>query len=191
VSHPWCSWFHSHRCFPVGASDLVGDGLDIEVRLGEAPDSSLICRRLGMTTAYLVAAPSYLARRPAPISPEEICGHECISYLRASDGNIWQFSGGPEVISVKIDARLQATNAAAVHRVALAGAGMAILSHILAIPDIEAGGLVHVLPDFPPMRLPILAYYPSRQNMPLRVNTVLEFLAQVVQEDDAMKAGLF
>ena len=173
--------------FREGASDLVGEGLDIEVRLGEAPDSSLICRRLGTTTAYLVASPSYLARRPAPTCPEEICGHECISYARAGDGNVWRFSGGGDVIAVRINARLQATNAVAVHHAALAGAGMAILSHILAVADIEAGRLVHVLPDFPPQRLPIFAYYPSRQNVPLRVKTVLDFLSEVVSEDDAMR----
>jgi DNA-binding transcriptional LysR family regulator len=76
----------------------------------------------------------------------------------------------------------------AVHRATLAGAGLAVLSHILAGPDIEAGRLVKVMPDFPPTRLPINVVYPSRKNMPLRVTTVLDFLVQSIRDDALMAA---
>ena len=63
-----------------------------------------------------------------------------------------------------------------------------MLSHILAEPDIEAGRLIKVMPDFPPTRLPINVVYPSRKNMPLRVMTVLDFLIQSVRGDASMAA---
>lgn len=170
-------------------SDLVGEGIDLEVRLGPVSDSSLMCRRIGWTTAFLVAAPGYLDGRSAPKTPDEIGGHECICYSRAGDGRSWTFSDGSDDIFVRIAPRLVANNAVAVHRAVLAGSGLAILSHILACPDIEAGRLVNLMPDFPPARLPISVVYPSRRNMPLRVRTVLDFLVEAVKEDPLMASA--
>ena len=170
-------------------SDLVGEGIDLEVRLGPVTDNSLMCRRIGWTTAFLVAAPGYLDGRSTPKSPDEIGGHECICYSRAGDGRSWTFSDGSDDIFVRIAPRLVANNAVAVHRAVLAGSGLAILSHILACPDIEAGRLVNLMPDFPPARLPISVVYPSRRNMPLRVRTVLDFLVEAVKEDPLMASA--
>ena len=170
-------------------SDLVGEGIDLEVRLGPVSDSSLMCRRIGWTTAFLVAAPSYLEQRGALRTPDDISGHECICYSRAGDGRSWSFSDGSDDIFVRIAPRLVANNAVAVHRAVLAGSGLAILSHILACPDIEAGRLVNLMPDFPPARLPISVVYPSRRNMPLRVRTVLDFLVEAVKEDPLMASA--
>ncbi|OCP05808.1 MULTISPECIES: LysR family transcriptional regulator [unclassified Ensifer] len=170
-------------------SDLVGEGIDLEVRLGPVSDSSLVCRRIGWTTAFLVAAPNYLERRAAPETPGDVSSHECICYSRAGDERQWAFSDGADDVFVRIAPRLVANNAVAVHRAALAGSGLAILSHILACPDIEAGRLVNVMPEFPPARLPISIVYPSRRNMPLRVRTVLDFLVQAVREDPLMASA--
>lgn len=167
-------------------SDLIGDGVDLEVRLGAVSDSSLMCRRIGWTTAFLVAAPCYLEQHGMPSTPDEISGHECICYSRAGDGRSWSFSNGSDEISVRIAPRLIANNAVAVHRAVLAGGGLAVLSHLLACADIEAGRLVKLMPEFPPARLPIHVVYPSRKNLPLRVRTVLDFLAQAVREDPLM-----
>lgn len=170
------------------ASDLVADAIDLEVRLGPVGDSSLICRRIGWTTAFLVASPSYLEARGTPQGPQDIRDHRCICYSRAGDGRSWSFSDGADDVVLRVEPRLVASNSMAVHRATLAGAGLAVLSHILAGPDIEAGRLVKVMPDFPPTRLPINVVYPSRKNMPLRVTTVLDFLVQSVRDDALMAA---
>lgn len=170
-------------------SDLVQDGIDLEVRLGPVADNSLIVRRLGWTTAFLVAAPAYLQRRGRPARPEDLAAHDCICYRRAGDNRFWSFSDGARDIPVRITPRLTADNAVAVHRATLAGAGLSILSHILALPDIESGALVHVMPDFRPTRLPINVVYASRRNVPLRVRAVLDFLADAIHEDPLMRAS--
>ncbi|WP_104667360.1 LysR family transcriptional regulator [Ensifer adhaerens] len=175
--------------FREAPSDLVGEGIDLEVRLGPVSESGLICRRIGSTTAFLVAAPDYLNRRPEPRTPDDIAGHECICYSRAGDGRQWTFSDGSDDVFVRVAPRLVANNAVAVHRAALAGNGLAILSHILAWPDIEAGRLVNLMPAFPPARLPISVVYPSRRNVPLRVRTVLDFLVQAIREDPLMASA--
>lgn len=171
-------------------SDLIGDGIDLEVRLGPVSDCNLMCRRIGWTTAFLVAAPSYVERRSMPETPDDVGGHDCICYSRAGDLRSWTFSNGSDETSVRIAPRLIANNAVAVHRAVLAGGGLAVLSHILACPDIEAGRLINVMPDFPPARLPINVVYPSRKNLPLRVRTVLDFLVQTVREDPLMVSSL-
>jgi DNA-binding transcriptional LysR family regulator len=170
-------------------SDLVGDAIDLEVRLGLVGDSSLICRRIGWTTACLVAAPSYLDQRQPPRIPEEISEHDCICYSRAGDGRSWSFSNGADEAQVRITPRLIANNSVAVHRATLAGGGLAVLSHILAHPDVEAGRLIRLMPEFPPTRLPINVVYPSRRNLPLRVRAVLDFLVDAVNDDALMASS--
>ncbi|TXI10833.1 MAG: LysR family transcriptional regulator [Rhizobium sp.] len=171
-------------------SDLIGEGIDLEVRLGLVADCSLMCRRIGWTTAFLVAAPSYLRGRGIPDVPDDIGIHDCICYSRAGDARTWSFSNGAEDVAVRIAPRLIASNSVAVHRAALAGNGLAVLSHILVGPDIEAGRLVRLMPAFPPSRLPINVVYPSRRNLPLRVRTVLDFLVEAVREDPLMAPSL-
>jgi DNA-binding transcriptional LysR family regulator len=167
-------------------SDLIEEGIDLEVRLGLVTDCNLICRRIGWTTAFLVAAPCYLNGRALPTTPDDVRAHDCICSDRNGDNRSWSFSDGADDISVRIAPRLIANNAVAVHRAALAGNGLAVLSHILVEADIEAGRLVNVMPDFPPSRLPINVVYPSRRNVPLRVRTVLDFLVKTVRDDRLM-----
>ena len=170
-------------------SDLVGEGIDLEVRLGEVSDNSLICRRIGSTTAFLVAAPSYLQRRGAPEHLSEIPDHDCICYNRGGEARSWKFMNGADMETVKVTPRMIFNNTVAVRRAALAGGGLAVLSHILADDDIIAGRLVEVMPAFQLARLPITVVYASRRNLPLRVRTVLNFLIDAVAEDALMGTG--
>lgn len=170
-------------------SDLVGQGIDLEVRLGNIADSSLICRRIGWTTAFLVATPAYLEKRGTPRALEDLNHHDCICYKRGGDSRSWLFSNGADEVAVRIAPRLIVNNAVAVHRAVLAGAGIAILSHILAVPDIETGRLISLIPDFPPARLPITLAYPSRRNMPFRVRAVIDYLVAAMREDPLMTSS--
>lgn len=167
-------------------SDLVGEGIDLEVRLGLVADCSLMCRRIGWTSAFLVASPAYLQGRRAPETPEDISTHDCICYSRAGDTRSWSFSSGAEDVTVRIAPRLIASNSIAVHRAVLAGNGLAVLSHILVGSDIAEGRLVNIMPDFPPSRFAISVVYLSRRNLPMRIRTVLDFLIEIVGEDPLM-----
>ncbi|MER8825173.1 LysR family transcriptional regulator [Mesorhizobium sp. M0938] len=170
-------------------SDLIGEGIDLEVRLGPVADSSLICRRIGWTTAFLVASPSYLEKPSMPRTLEDLNRHDCICYNRGGGGRSWKFSNGADEVAVRIAPRLVVDNAVAVHRAVLAGAGIAILTHILAAPDIGAGRLINLVPDFPPARLPINLVYSSRRNMPLRVRTIIDYLVAAMREDPFMASS--
>lgn len=168
-------------------SDLIAEGIDIEVRLGVSADSSLVSRRLGLTTAFLVASPAYLGDRGGPARPAEIADYDTLCYNRAGHSTEWIFSDGSDYQSVSLRPRLVANNAVAVHRAALAGVGLAVLSHLFAGPDLARGALVALMPDYPPARVPIFAVYPTRRNLPERVRAVLDFLVEAVAEDAAMR----
>lgn len=114
--------------------------------------------------------------------------HDCIAYSRAGYEQVWWFTTSGDPLSVSITPRLQANNAVAIHEAVRAGAGIAILSHLIAVADLTTGRLVALMPDYPPLRFPISVVYPSRRNLPLRTRTVVDFLIETVQTDPEMQA---
>lgn len=166
--------------------NLVEDGLDAEVRVGELPDSSLISRKIGATNNVLVASPGYLSSRPAPAHPTDLAEHNCIVHQCMGNDDTWWFNdpdpASGDHLSVAVAGRFSSTNAAAVHRAALAGHGIACIAMLLADEDIAAGRLVRLLPDYPCRRYPIYIDYPSRRHMLPRVRVVIDFVAQLGKE---------
>jgi DNA-binding transcriptional LysR family regulator len=169
-----------------GISDLVEEGLDLEVRLGTIEDSALIARHIGSTAAFLVASPQYLQGKSLPAHPRDLQEHDCIIYHRWGDANVWWFSSPQGNLSVSVSGRFRANNATAVHRAAIEGRGIAIISHLLALEDIEKGRLRALMPEFPPLRFSLSVVYPSRRNLPLRTRVVIEFLTELMRGDPAM-----
>jgi DNA-binding transcriptional LysR family regulator len=167
--------------------DLIEEGIDLQVCVGQVGDSALISRRIGTTTAFLVAAPEYLSGRAAPEQPADLQGHDCLIYHRWGRDDVWSFVLPEKIVSVSVRGRFRANNSEAVRRAALNGHGIALLSHLLVADDISAGRLRVLMPAFPPARFPLTMVYPSRRNLPPRVRTVIEYLSEVVQADPAMK----
>lgn len=173
---------------------LVEEGLDLAVVAGAVEDSSLICRRVGWTTSFVVASSEYLAGRPLPEEPRDLAGHDCIVHRRRSSEDMWWFTDtrkpstdDEHECAVKISGRLSADNEAAVHRAALRGRGIANLSHLLVMDDIESGRLCRLLPDHQCRRQPLYITYTSRRHLPHRTRAVLDFLVELIQEDPHMK----
>jgi DNA-binding transcriptional LysR family regulator len=183
-----------HRCKELSidlvlrdrTSDLIEDGLDLEVRVGPIADSALIARRIGSTTAFLVAAPRYLEGRSLPTNPRDLQEHDCIVYHRWGNDNTWWFSSPEGELSVSVRGPFRANNAEAVRRAALDGLGIALLSHLTAHEDIREGRFSLLMPDFPPLRLPLSVVYPSRHHLPARTRIVIDFLTEVLRSDPAM-----
>ncbi len=172
-----------------GASNLVEDGLDLEIRLGPLDDSSTIARLIGHTTAYLVATPTYLAAHPPLRHPADLQHHDSIVHPRWALDSRWWFSDPEEVgseIAVQVKARIQTNNAAAVYRATLASEGIAVLSHLLVAEDIRSGRLRHLLPKYPPRRFPIYLLYPSKRILPPRTQVFMEFLTTLIKNDPLM-----
>lgn len=163
--------------------DLIEEGIDLQICVGEISDSALISRRIGAATFLLVAAPNYLEGRPAPTQPADLEKHDCIVYR----WDAWSFAGPQGAVSVSVRGRFRANNSGAVHRAALNGHGIALLSHLLVRDDIASGRLRVLMPEFPPVRLPITVVYPSRRNLPPRVRAVIDFLSEAIDADPELR----
>ena len=167
--------------------DLIEEGIDLQVCVGEVSDSALISRRIGATTAFLVAAEDYLKRRAAPKEPADLRQHDCIVYHRWGRDDVWWLASPEGAVPVSVRGRFRANNSEAVRRAALNGYGIALLSHFLVADDISSGRLRVLMPAFPPVRFPLTVVYPSRRNLPPRVRAVIQYLSEIVQADPAMR----
>lgn len=155
--------------------DLVENHLDIGVRIGELPDSSLIATKLGAVSWITCASPAYLAERGTPQSLEDLGMHDCIAFERLYSTDSWPFRKGREHIAVPIRPRFAVNTASGAIDAALAGAGIArILSYQVA-DAIADGSLVVVLPDFQPEPLPIHLVHTGQAILPLKLRAFADF----------------
>src|SRR6202012_4364352 len=87
--------------------DVIGDGFDLVLRIGQLPDSSLLARRRAPVTVMIVASPAYLDRRGRPAHPAELAGHDCFGYAYQRTRDVWHFSNAAgEQVTVRPSGRL-------------------------------------------------------------------------------------
>jgi DNA-binding transcriptional LysR family regulator len=165
-------------------ADLVGDGVDLAVRIGEITDPGLVARRIGTTRRVTVASRNYLDRRGEPTHPAELTAHDCIVYTRLATRNEWPFVGPDGEIVVRVRGRFMADNSEGVREGVLGGLGIGLIPIWLFNRDeIGSGGVKIVLRDFEPRSLPIHTVYPSRRLVPAKVRAMVEFLAAEFARD--------
>lgn len=157
--------------------DLVGEGIDLAVRVGDLVDPSLIARRIGTTRRVTVASASYLTRKGLPIVPADLMQHDCVIYTRLATGNRWYFAGPEGPIMVDVRGRFRADNSEAVREAVISGAGVAVIPVWMFTDEIETGRVKIILDAFEPKQLPIHAVYPSRRQVAAKVREMIDFLA--------------
>lgn len=157
--------------------DLVNEGFDCAVRLGELPDSSLVSLRLGETRRVCVAAPAYLAARGRPQTLEELGGHDCLAFgAGASQQRGWTFQVDGKIVSVRVAGTMACSDGAVLHEWCLAGHGLAWRSWWEVGSDVAAGRLSTVLDAYAAPPVGIHAVFPQRRHLPLRVRLFLDYL---------------
>ncbi|MDR3514243.1 MAG: LysR family transcriptional regulator [Azospirillaceae bacterium] len=138
--------------------DLIGEGVDLAVRLAPLSDSTLTALKVGEVRTLLCASPDYLARAGSPATPHELERHDCIGLNAEGDGELWAFAVAPEqgtrVRSLRVHTRLSVNNAAAAIDAALRGHGIIHARSYQVANDIAAGRLVRLLPPFEPPPTP-------------------------------------
>lgn len=158
--------------------DLLGEGFDVAVRMGDLPDDALLtARRLAVFPNGLYAAPDYLAERGEPQHPDDLARHEAIRLLR---GN-----GEPAPWTLLKDAlrwegvppgRASANSPELLIRMARAGAGIAAVPDYFALPDVRRGALRRVLPDWCLPTHMAWAVFPGRKLMPAKTRVFIDML---------------
>jgi DNA-binding transcriptional LysR family regulator len=158
--------------------DMVQEGLDLSIRIGNHQDQSLIGDRLGLTRRVTVAATDYFKQVGEPQTPEELTQHHCIVYSCLSTVNEWHFRGEDEIIKVRVKGRLQTNSSVAVRAAVLSGLGIAIAPVWMFGEDIYRGDLKVVLPDYQPLPFPIYAVYRRSRFYPAKIRCFIEFLQE-------------
>ena len=159
------------------AVDIVDEGFDLAVRIGEIGSQSLIGRRIGASQVVCCAAPAYIAAHGAPRTPADLMRHACLSYEYSPARNLWRFrdrEGRDQ--DVRISGPVHANNGQMLCALAVAGVGINFEPDFIVAPDVRAGRLVPLLPDFAPPSIPIHAVYPSRRHLSAKVRAFVDFL---------------
>jgi DNA-binding transcriptional LysR family regulator len=149
-----------------GLVDIVAEGFDAGVRLGEQVARDMIAVRIGPDLRMAaVASPAYFARRPPPRAPQDLSHHDCINLRLATRGDLyaWEFGQDGRELRVRVEGQLVFNRPALVIAAAVAGFGLAFVPEDHAAADLGAGRLVRVLDDWCPPFPGYHLYYPSRR----------------------------
>jgi DNA-binding transcriptional LysR family regulator len=156
--------------------DLVGEGLDVAIRIGALADSSAMMRKLADNRRILVAAPAHFDRVGRPATPEEAASQAFLRYGAAVEP--WRLHGlNGATTSLAATARLRVDDGDVVHDWALAGLGIMLKSEVDVAEDLAAGRLERVLPDWDGGEAPVVALYPSALYVPFKTRVLLDQLA--------------
>ena len=156
--------------------DLVGEHVDVAIRIGAVKGDQLIVRRIGTVEMLMFAAPTYLERRGEPQQPADLVEHECFNLLAPGREARWRLLRDGAAMEVTVRGRLATNNLGLMRLLAERGLGIAVLSHALAREAVNAGRLVQVLPGWTLPPLPVHAVMSSRLQ-PASVRVFLDFLA--------------
>ncbi|UCH18433.1 MAG: LysR family transcriptional regulator [Burkholderiales bacterium] len=163
--------------------DIVNEGFDCAVRVGDLPDSSLISVRLADNRRLCVATPAYLKRAGIPKRPNELLRHECLTLSSdASQTRGWAFVVDGQLSHLRPRGRLDCTDGQVLHDWCVAGLGIAWRSTWEVEREIAEGRLQTVLDEFTAPPNGIYAVFPSAKHLPLRVRLWIEFLKQSYSE---------
>ena len=159
-----------------GKTDLVGDHVDVAIRLGAVKDEKLVARRIGSVEQRMFAAPTYLALRGKPSQPADLVEHECILLRGAQRQALWRLQGDSDMAEVLVRGRFMVNNVSLMRVLAERGLGIAMLDPSLVREPLAQGRLLQVLPEWAAPRLPMHAVMSSRLQ-PASVRALLEYLA--------------
>ena len=159
--------------------NMIEEGFDLALRVGDLEDSSLIGRRLAANRRVLAAAPRYLAVRGRPQRPEDLQAHNCLIYTYRAQRHDWHLvdeQGRKNVVTVS--GNLETNNPMMMRAAALDGFGIVLLPLWIIGPDIKAGRLEKILPDYHWPDSAIHAVYPPGRHLSARVRSFLDFMVE-------------
>ena len=159
--------------------NMVEEGFDLALRIGELEDSSLIGRRLAANRRVMAAAPSYLERCGRPQAASDLSAHNCLIYTYRAQRHDWHLvDDAGEDCMVTVGGNLETNNPMMLRAAALSGLGIVLLPLWIIGPDIKAGRLVQLLPDYHWPDSAIHVVYPPGRHLSARVRSFVDFLVE-------------
>lgn len=154
--------------------NLIDDHLDVALRIGELPDSSLVATRIGTVRSVICASPEYLRRFGTPKSPAALTNHECVTFTALGSAESWRFPHGEEI---HVHSRLNVSSAEAALDAALFGVGLTRLLSYQVAATVKSGKLIVVLRKFEPAPVPVSLIYVRERRVSGKLRAFLDFAA--------------
>lgn len=165
--------------------DLLEEGIDVALRLGEQGDSALAARKIGETDRLVLASPKYLERRGMPESPADLLEHEGVVYSQQVGGEQWTLRRGTSETSIRIPSRLWLTAAEGVREAVIAGLGLTISSRWMFAPEIESGAVVQVLKEWTLPSMSLWSVYPAGRLTSAKARAFVKWLEAGLGQESA------
>jgi DNA-binding transcriptional LysR family regulator len=169
--------------------NLVDEGFDAAVRIGELTDSSLVARRLAAVRIVTCASPEYLAAHGEPRAPAELVARSIIIDLNLRDPFVWRFGRGDRRHDLQVDGRLRFSSAHACLAAARAGFGIARVPAFVAADDLRAGRIVPLMRADEPDSVAVHAVYPHARHLAAKVRAFVDFLVHRFAGEPAWHQG--
>jgi DNA-binding transcriptional LysR family regulator len=155
--------------------DLVEDGFDAAIRVGQLDDSQLVARPLWPYRMMIAAAPEYLARYGTPRTPSDLAAHECLDFDHWSKAVRWKLRAAPADLVIPAS-RLRCNSNIALKHAALAGFGITLQAALMLQAEVDAGLLTPILPDHVPEPRPMYLVYPRDRQPTPKLTTFIDFV---------------
>jgi len=155
--------------------NLLEDHVDLAVRIGALPDSSLIATRLGTTRHVVCGSPRYFAENGTPQHPHDLRDHACVTFEGLDSATQWLFATGKTALVIPVKSRLAVSTAEAAIDAAVAGVGVTRVIAYQTAALCRDGALKRVLEAFEPEALPVSMLYAGHGRLPLKARAFLDF----------------
>lgn len=165
--------------------DIVSEGFDLALRLGQLKDSTLVARRLAPCNFAVCASPGYIKIHGEPATPEDIMQHECVLYGNMPVSEVWQFIVDGNSFVPEVHGRITMNVGKAIVGAVVAGMGLGMLPTFVVSSALRNGSLVQVLKGYKVMEHGLYALYPSNRYLPARVRMFVDFLIERFGGGDA------
>ena len=158
--------------------DIIDEGFDLAIRIGELADSSYIARKLFKFDTAICASPAYLDRHGIPTRPEQLRDHQCLGFTN------WRSHSGWKVVEKSITghssnySRFNSNNGQSLREAALKGMGIIMMPKVLLEEDLRNGRLIEVLKEFTPSSRPVNVVYPKERQPTPKLTSFLDYLIQ-------------
>jgi DNA-binding transcriptional LysR family regulator len=174
----------AHRLLRVELSvvdarqDLIAEGADVAIRLGDLDDSVFGSRRLASLATMVVATPAYLAARGTPKTPADLANHDCIFGPGNFGRESWSFNRNGNEVSIDVGGRISTDSGPGMFASVMAGLGVARMSTVMAGPEVKAGTLVQLLRGYKLPSVDVHAVFPGGPRPSAKVRALVDYLAR-------------
>lgn len=160
--------------------DLVGEGIDVALRMGDLPDSSATARRLGSSPRAVIATRAYLDRAGVPQTPSDLAAHDSIIYTQGRSSS-WRFRRDAAEISVAVSGRLRVSSAEGIRAAVLADMGLTIASQWMFAPELKSGQVCTLLDDWTLDPIDLWALFPTGRLASAKARTFADTVAAAMR----------